>query len=273
MPGSDSSRLHRAFSTLGCPDLSLEGVLRLAQKRGIDAVELRALDGTIELPALFQSLHGAPESLARHVAHLPPVRIAALDTSFHLVGSGPADREKLLAFVPWALALSARWLRVFDGGTSMDDASLADATRTLAWWHEVRQKEDCPLDLMIETHDSLGTADAILRLLAAAPEARILWDAHNMWRKSGEDPVETLRAIRPHVVHVHVKDSISRPSGKHDYSFVLPGQGEFPMAAVTGELRRSGFDGCVSLEWEKLWHPELAPLEEALASASARHWW
>ena len=33
------------------------------------------------------------------------------------------------------------------------------------------------------------------------------------------------------------------------------------------------FTGCVSLEWEKLWHPYLAPLDDALTAAKKRNWW
>ena len=29
----------------------------------------------------------------------------------------------------------------------------------------------------------------------------------------------------------------------------------------------------VSLEWERLWHPYLAPLDDALAAAAKRNWW
>ena len=39
-------------------------------------------------------------------------------------------------------------------------------------------------------------------------------------------------------------------------------------AALTAE-----FAGCVSLEWEKLWHPYLAPLDDALTAAAKRNWW
>jgi sugar phosphate isomerase/epimerase len=265
--------MRRCFSTLGCPDLSLEEVLGLAHRHGFDAVELRALEGTIDLPGLFRRRYGSPDELARRLADAPEVRIAVFDTSFHLVGGSANERGDLLAFAPWALALGVPWLRVFDGGSAADDASLAEAGRTLAWWAETRAREGWPFDLAIETHDSLGTAGAVRRLLAAAPGARMLWDAHNMWRLSGEDPAATLAAIAPHVVHVHVKDSISRPSGPRAYTYVLPGQGEFPMAAVAAGLRERGFDGCVSLEWEKLWHPALGPLDTAIEAAAAAGWW
>jgi sugar phosphate isomerase/epimerase len=85
--------------------------------------------------------------------------------------------------------------------------------------------------------------------------------------------VVTWRAIRGHVVHVHVKDSVSVPSARHPFSYVLPGEGEFPMTPLKAELRAANFSGPVSLEWERMWHPYLPPLDEALTVAAARGWW
>jgi len=44
------------------------------------------------------------------------------------------------------------------------------------------------------------------------------------------------------------------------------------MAPLRAALQ-AGFGGAVSLEWERLWHPQLAPLDEALASATRLGWW
>jgi len=42
---------------------------------------------------------------------------------------------------------------------------------------------------------------------------------------------------------------------------------------VMSVLRRDGYDGAVSLEWEKMWHPYLPDLSEALGAASVQGWW
>ena len=121
---------------------------------------------------------------------------------------------------------------------------------------------------MIETHDSLFTAEAIGRFLARVPDAALLWDSHHTWKRGGESPSTTWGAIKGNVVHVHVKDSVSRPSARHSFTYVLPGTGEFPAAVLFAELRGGGFRGPVSLEWEKLWHPYLPPLSDALTAAA-----
>lgn len=260
------------FSSLGCPDLSVEATLALAKKHRVPLVELRALGGTVELPAYFAGTFGSPARLAASV-EASGVRIVAFDASLHLVGATPAERDQLAALAEWADALGVRWLRVFDGGKHADAAELAEARATVDRWRELKRARGWRCDLMVETHDSLFTADAIGRFVAAVPDTAILWDAHHTWKKGGEDPVTTWPAIRPHVVHVHVKDSISVPSARHPFTYVLPGDGEFPIRPLLQVLHASRFGGPVSLEWERLWHPYLPSLDEALTTATARGWW
>ena len=264
--------MRRCFSTLGCPELSLDAVFSLAREHEIEFVELRALEGSTDLAGYFRAQYGAPSKLATRY-RASPTRIVSLNASLHLAGSTAEERDQLAALVPWAEALGARWLRVFDGGTTADIAEFNAASETLRWWRSMRQERGWQTDIMVETHDSLFTADAITKFTSAFSGTAILWDSHHTWRKGGEDPVITWQAIRSSVVHVHVKDSISVASARHPFTYVLPGDGEFPIALVRSALLTAGFDGPVSLEWEKLWHPYLPPLDDALAIATKRNWW
>jgi sugar phosphate isomerase/epimerase len=263
----------RTFSTLGCPDFTFDEVIALGQRRGISAFELRALGGTVELPTYLAAAFASPRALAEK-ALAAGVRIAALDTSFRVFDGSEADRSSLLEFLPWAEALGVRWLRVFDGGKNLDAAALAHAATTLVWWQTLRRERGFKADLMIETHDLLLDAEKILRFAAAMPagSVHVLWDAHHTWKRGQEDVLETWAKISQHVVHVHVKDSVSRPSEKHPFTYVLPGNGELPMSPLRDVLAAQ-FTGAVSLEWEKLWHPYLPPLEDALMAAAAKNWW
>lgn len=261
----------RTFTTLGCPDFTLEQALALAEKHNVSAVEIRALGGTIELAGYLAQNYGTPAALAEKLRAFP-IKIIALDTSLKLVGAAAVERDKFLALLPWSEAIGCTHLRVFDGGSTFDDRERAEAVATLRWWRELRAQHGWKTDIMVETHDTLFTADKIAQFIAAAPSTAILWDSHHTWKRGGEDPVVTWRAIKAHVAHLHVKDSISRPSVRHPYSYVLPGTGEFPMAPLCAVLRAE-YSGAVSLEWEKLWHPYLPPLDEALVEAEARQWW
>jgi sugar phosphate isomerase/epimerase len=264
--------LHRCFSSLGCPELSLDAMCALAAKHAIPLVELRAVGGTLDLPGYFAAEFQTPARLASHVRAFG-VRIAALDASLHVIGATAAEKEQLTALAPWADALGVRWIRVFDGGKNIDRAALATARETLHWWQDLRTRNGWRADLMVETHDSLLTTHALRQFRAAVPKVALLWDAHHTWRKGGEDPDFTWPSIRDAVVHVHVKDSIDVTSARHPFTYVLPGEGQFPIRAVLDMLQADNFDGPVSLEWEKLWHPYLPGLDEALTEAVQRHWW
>lgn len=244
----------------------------LAGRHQLDAVELRAVAGTVELPRYFAEHFGTPAALARAVSALP-LRVSALNTSWRLLDGGSAERAAFIEFVPWAEALGARYLRVFDGGNKLETSDVARAVEAVSWWRGQRARHNWKTDIMVETHDTLITAAAIVPFIAAVPHVAILWDAHHTWRKGGEDPLKTWRAVGSHVVHVHIKDSVPIPRARHPFTYVLPGDGDFPAALLLAELRTDGFGGCVSLEWEKMWHPYLPSLDEALTVAAIRQWW
>ncbi|MFZ5494659.1 MAG: sugar phosphate isomerase/epimerase family protein [Verrucomicrobiota bacterium] len=256
----------RVISTMGCPELGLAEAAALARRHGLDGIELRSLGGTMDLPAHFAATYGTPDNLA---AQKPAMAVTALCPSLKLAGGTAEDRDAFLRVVPWAEALGAPWLRVFDGNAAADPAG---AAATVRWWREQRSRHGWRADIMVETHDSLLTAAAVRRFLEACPGTAIRWDSHHTWKKGGEDPLVTWRDIKGAVVSIDVKDSVSRPSAKHPYTYILPGDGEFPMAPLRAALAAE-YSGAVSLEWEKLWHPYLAPLDEALAAAHSRSWW
>ncbi len=261
----------RAVSTLGCAEFDLEQAIDLAKRHGLGALELRALDGTLDLPGYFSRHFRSPAELAERLGD-SPVRIAVIDTSFRLAGHKPDDWRGFLDFVPWAEALGVRWLRVFDGDLVHEPSRFDQALATLRRWRELRRDHRWQVDCAVETHDSLLDATRVQRLLAVAPDTSILWDTHHTWKLGGEDPLVTWRAIRERVACIHLKDSIDQPGPEHPYSYVLPGAGLFPAAPLVNVLRKE-FGGTVSLEWERLWHPYLPPLEEALLHAAKTDWW
>ncbi len=269
---SDGPRIMSAFSTLGCADLELEEALGLAARHGIDAIEIRALGGTLDLAAYFTERFGSPDRLARAL-EASPVRVCAFDTSLRLVGATSEAKEQFLRYLPWAEAAGVGSLRVFDGGTTGDTEEMAEAVSTLQWWNETAKREGFRADMIVETHDFLALPDTIARFLEMAPDCALLWDTHHTWRKGGQDPAETWKQVRGNTRHLHVKDSISKPGPRLPYSYVPPGEGEFPMAALRSVLAADGYAGIMSLEWERLWQAELPPLDLALEAARRSGLW
>lgn len=260
--------MKRAFSSLGCPELTLEGMLALAARHHIEAVELRVLERQLDLPAYLAARYGTPARLAAVLAE-QPAKVHSFSTSLSLARWTAESREQFLAYLPWADGTGVRWLRAFDGGQPGDEGRVAES---LDWWAAVRRERGCQCDIMVETHDCLYDGAAIRRLLDARPQTALLWDAGNTWLHSGEDPRQTWAAIKGKVVHIHVKDAVRRAIQPHPWEMVLPGTGELPFQALMQTLTQDGYAGYVSLEWEKHWHPELPALPEALAAAEKHGW-
>ncbi len=225
--------------------------------------------------AVLEARYGDPQGVADELRRFDQ-RVVSLDTSLKLVGASPGDREAFLQFIPWAEALGVRWLRVFDGGgisSTLDVETLNDLRSSLNWWQCLRAEQGWSVDIMIETHDCLCYPQTIAQLFESVPVApALLWDSHHTWKHSGEDPVQTWEAFKRHIVHIHVKDSISEPSANHPHTYVLPGEGEFPLGPLIERLEGETVSIPVSLEWEKAWHPYLPALDSALQALVAHEW-
>jgi fatty-acyl-CoA synthase len=81
----------------------------------------------------------------------------------------------------------------------------------------------------------------------------------------GESPADVVRALGAAIRLVHVKDA--RRLGD-DWELVPLGDGDVPVRESFDVLRAHGYDGWLTVEWEKRWHPELAEPELALPRES-----
>jgi sugar phosphate isomerase/epimerase len=144
--------------------------------------------------------------------------------------------------------------------------------------------------VVLETHGDFSDSTVVAALMPRiqSPSVGILWDTHHPWKFFDEPLGQTWDRLRPWVWHTHWKDSVSRPavparesstaheqssastaahalmSGHREADYVLFGGGEFPAEECARLLKTSGYDGWLSLEWEKMWHPQLEVPEVAL---------
>ena len=272
----DYTSLNWTFSSLACPSEDLNTIVEIARSHGLDAIELRLAAGRADLPDYFSENFGSPAQLATWFRQ-QGVRVCALNTSLKLLANTAAEREAFLAFIPWAEALAVPYLRVFDGGTvetGMDASSQRHAIETLNWWYELKANNRWATDIMIETHDALVHSDSVIALNKSfGKPVPILWDTHHTWKKAAEPIAKTWNTLKHQIVHVHIKDSISRPSARHPFTYVQLGDGEFPIGHTLSLLDQERFSGYVSIEWERKWHPYLQPAGQALQRARDLGWW
>jgi sugar phosphate isomerase/epimerase len=267
--------LNWCFSSLGCPELDLEGALDLAARYGLRRIEIRSLEKRVDMPAYFAEKWGTADRIQAELDKRD-ISIASLDTSLKVIGNTPEDREELLKFVPWAEALGVSHLRVFDGGTDEGPLRAEErdaAAATIEWWRDERALGGWKVDFMVETHNAITSAAACQELQGVLNRpVAILWDSHHTWKLKGEDPALTYDAIGSTVPHIHVKDSIPNPEKPHGTEYVMPCEGDMPLETLLVKLAEVEYGGTVSLEWERMWHPYMDPLADALEHMKVLGW-
>jgi sugar phosphate isomerase/epimerase len=254
-----------ACTTLACPDWSLETVLARFKKHGYDGVDFRGLGAQLDVWKLAEFSTDADKSV-RLVAR-SGLAVSAFSSSARIFHTDPALRarhlEEVAHYTRLCRMFKAPLIRVFGGpleNTPVDKA-IEVAVTTL------RQLADIAGDgvtLAVETHDewihSAMLGEVMQRV--AVRNVGVLWDLHHPYRLAGETPRQTYDNIGRFVIATHVKDSLATPGGKYEYR--LGGQGDVPLAEMVALLKRGGYDGYLTLEWEKKWHAELAEPDVAL---------
>jgi sugar phosphate isomerase/epimerase len=244
-----------AFSTLSCPDWDWDQIVTAAQTYGYDALELRGYLNSMDLPSAEPFTIQNRASTRRRLEDIG-IAVCCISSSGVVA---QANLDHVRAHCELASALGAPMVRVFGGnlpeGTPRQEA-IAHAAITLRSFGDAAQAEG--VQIVLETHDAFSTGESVAELLAATdhPSVYALWDLHHPYRQ-GESPEETCRYLAGKIRHVHIKDS-------KDGAYTLFGEGDVPLDAMLALLRATNYDGPISVEWEKRWHPEIADPEIAL---------
>lgn len=265
------SRIPIAFSTLGCPGWDWPKILEFAHQHGFSAIELRGLEGKMDLPSHPQFAADRIEQDKKDL-HTAGLRIACVSSSAQLYVEDPSNREKQLAdarrFIDLASTLGAPYVRVF-GGKAEDDKNPVpdDATkkRVAAGLRELgTYAAPHNVTVIIESHDHFTSSATLKDVLTSADSEHVglLWDAHHTFATSNEEPEFTVKQLGPWIRHTHLKDSVG--TGE-DRKYVLTGRGTVPIKRQIAALRSIDYRGFYCFEWEKVWHPDLTDPEIAIA--------
>lgn len=245
-----------AFSTLGCSGMPLAEIAELARSTGWLGLEVRAADDE----PVHVGLSAAERAAAREVLESGGVTVLAVASYVKVARGGIGDDECVadaLAHAELAHDLGAPYVRVFPGAEEPGAEADARAVRRLTAIAE-RLPED--VSILLETHDSHPQGVDIVRVLSqVSGKVGAIWDVMHPWR-TGEPIAVTRDVLAPYLKHVQVKDVLS-PTERTP----LPlGEGTVPLAEFYTALWELGYQGWMALEWESKWHPEAAPLAEAL---------
>ena len=258
-----------SFSTLGCPDWSFQQITDFAVQHGYKAIEVRGIQRQLDLTKCSE--FSSPQNIKATLKLMKKkgLRFINLGASTNLHFAKGAERDKNLAeamrFIDLAQQINCPYIRVFPNIFPKDHEKNITmdliANGLLQLGNYAKNKN---VMVLMETHGEVVKMDDLEKIMqsAAHPNVGLVWDVSNMWTVTKEPPVEVYKKLKKYIYHTHIKDA-KLVDGKYQYT--LLGQGEVPIFEAINTLLKGGYKGYYSFEWEKLWHPEIAEPEMALA--------
>ncbi|SFQ36766.1 Sugar phosphate isomerase/epimerase [Pseudarcicella hirudinis] len=257
-----------SFSTIGCPKWSFETIVEFAAKNGYDGIEIRGIQGQLDLSKCAE--FNSPESIARSrkMVEDKGLRIVDLGSSAAMHLLDPVKRKNSLdegkRFIELAQKLNCPNIRVFPNDLPKDQDRNQTIEAIIKGLLELGDAaKGSKVSVLMESHGEVVSMEMLEKIMKAAehPNVGLVWDIFNMWSVTKESPKEVYGKLHKYIRHTHIKDA-KLVNGKEEYVFL--GQGETPLAEAFTALQKGGYKGYYSFEWEKLWHPELAEPELAL---------
>ena len=240
-----------------------------ARELGFDAIEFTELRPS-EKPTLAEQLEYAAK--IRTAAEECGIAICAYAVGAVMFQPDPAAAEaeikRLEGQVDVAAALGAPIMRHDicytlgkTGASRSFDLMLpniAENIRRLTAYAESRGVRTC-----VENHGYIAQdSDRMERLFCAVNHDNfgLLVDIGN-FVCADENPITAVSRVAPYAIHVHVKDMILSSGSSHDpgtsstrgcnyFRGTVLGQGSIPVAQCIRILRRAGYDGYLTIEFE-----------------------
>ena len=264
-----------AFSTVSCPKWDFETIVARAREYGYDGVEVRGFlnESILTSANVFLS----DPSKVQRAFDAGGVKIACLASSIAMEQAGPAwrfwrrspnDRHaaELRTFIDTAHQLGCPLVKIFDSqvrpGQTRDGAGVAlgDWLLPLADY-----AADRDVVIVIENALSFRAAKEMWSILDRLqhPSVACCWDVFNA-AMIGESPYFSVPVLNSKIAYTHVKDA---KFGALGATYCKLGEGDVPVEKFITRLMGVGYNGYVTMEWEKAWLPGLAEPEEVLPDA------
>lgn len=261
-----------AFSTLGCPDWSFKKITDFAVQNNYDGIELRGLLHEMDLTRCpeFNSAQNIASTLS--LMRDKNLAFADLGSSTNLHISDVRLRTKNLneakSFIELAQKINCPYVRVFPNQIPKDQDKNETMGLIIKGLMELGDyAKGSNVSVLMETHGDLIWSDDLQQIMVSAfnEHTGLVWDISNMWSVTKEPPEEVYKKLKRYIRHTHIKDLKMVDGIEH---YVLLGQGEVPVFTAIDLLSKGGYKGYYSFEWEKLWHPEIADPDIAIADYS-----
>lgn len=247
-----------AFSTLGCPEWTVEQIIETGKKYGYQGIELRGIQSAMEPEGMicFQ-----PENRQKTLDMFREngLELCVYGTSVHFHDPATVEEhyQKALEALRFCAECGIPMMRIF--GNEVQPETEETQLEQIACYFEklCQEAEKVNVRPLLEVHGNLTTIER-LRYVAErvkSPAFGIIWDVGHTHAHYGLQFETFYRALKPWICHIHMKDAVHENGKLHHLCPV--GEGQLPLREIVAMLEDDGYQGFYSLEWEKRWHPEL----------------
>jgi len=271
-----------AGHTMGTPEYTVSEAIRLFRDIGIHGAEIVVQDG-----------YRSGISCACSIEELDTVKKTAKENGIEICCLTPynsrfnelddavrqSEIECICRVIDACDYLGARFIRIYGGNLQAGDydnladrrAKLVESMRFLG-----SRATEKHVTLVIENHfntmavSASECADLIRDIDHSA--VRILYDQANLSFTGKEDYEDAIAIQQEYVAYMHVKDlvfkegvtftssEVSHPEeSKRNVFTRIVGEGIIKWPEILDMVKQRGYDGWLSLEYERRWHPDDIP--------------
>lgn len=268
---------------MGTPEYTVTEALELFHRIGLEGAEIVVQDG-------YRS--GIPEDCTRERLQeikeaskrlgIPIICLTPYNSRFNDLDRAVRDREieGIRRVIGYARYLGAGYIRIYGGnfmGNERDETGekLANLIRSMRILGD--EAEEAGVKLVIENHFNTMTVSAADSIKVSReinhPSVGILYDQANLTFTQKEDYREAIQAQAEKIYYMHVKDlafkgenrefvssDVSHPKEEERNVVTrIVGEGCLDWPGILTMVKDYGYEGWLSLEYERRWHPDDIP--------------
>lgn len=249
--------MNLAFSTKYKPEFSFEEFVELASDMKIGSIEIHDINAQN-----FRGKTGpfAPDTASGTKRYLmnKGVAICAINSTANTADkkNRQTEMEHFKAAAAVARNLNVPYVKVYAESVNKDAVDIAKSFLSEA--REIAEKKG--IVVLIETSGNFSDTTVLGEVLNefACDEIGADWNMHDTYFEAGEDAETTIKNLGAYVKLVHIIDA----DENGNYQFI--GEGALPVNDMVNALRSVNYPGCISLEWNPDYIPEVQDIEVIL---------
>lgn len=267
---------------MGTPEYTVSEAIALFHRIGADGAEIVVQDGYCSgIPCdcdetILSAVKRCAEENEIEISCLTPYNsyFNSLDEEVR-----QTEVESIRKVIDYCRYLGAHYIRIYGGNLLAGDTEYLEERReklieSLRYLGGLAAQKD--VTLIVENHFntmavSAKDSAALIRDIAH-PAVRILYDQANLTFTGNEGYEEAIALQQQYVSYMHVKDliflegktfvssDVSHPDeSERNVRTRIVGEGVLEWPAILKSVKEQGYDGWLSLEYERRWHPDDIP--------------